>query len=339
MACLVKIDYPPNRHVDGIGDPAQDSNVCLVPEPLVSVVMPTHNRPVWLAEAIGSVLAGHFTDLEVLVSNNGRPEHTRDLAARVSDARVRWLEQDPATGMLENFLTALGQARGRYIAVLHDDDRWAPNMLTTLVPPLRRRSDAVLSFADHFVMDAQGKVDLAATDRNSKRWGRAGLAQGYHQPFFELAARQSVAITGCVFRRDALPPSAVTVVRGACYDLWISYALASTSGAAYYRDERLLYSRRHLGSVSRSRELAGPGSAIACHLRMLQDQRMGAYTGVLRRRLARDHLSAGAVLLRRGARRRAREHLTTSSRMHPSWKATAGLAASWLAPTALLNRL
>jgi hypothetical protein len=60
---------------------------------------------------------------------------------------------------------------------------------------------------------------------------------------------------------------------------------------------------------------------------------------VLRERLARDHLSAGATLLRDGARRTAREHLVASSRMRPSWKATAGLAASWLAPTAVLNRI
>jgi hypothetical protein len=95
--------------------------------------------------------------------------------------------------------------------------------------------------------------------------------------------------------------------------------------------------RWHAGSDTASRDLAGPRSAIECHGRMLGDHRMRAYTGVLRERLARDHLSAGATLLRDGARRTAREHLVASSRMRPSWKATAGLAASWLAPTAVLN--
>jgi glycosyltransferase involved in cell wall biosynthesis len=305
----------------------------------VSVLLPTHNRPAWLAEAVASVLAGEFTDLELLVSNNGNPEHTRELARAVPDPRVRWLEQDPSTGMLENFLAALVEARGRYVAVLHDDDRWAPNFLAALVPPLRHRPDAVLSFADHFLIDAAGRVNQVATERNSRRWGRTALAEGYHQPFFELAARQSVAVTGCVFRRDAVAASALSPGVGPCYDVWLCYLLACTGGAAHYRPERLLYLRWHAGSDTASRDLAGPRSAIECHGQMLGDHRMRAYAGVLRQRLARDHLSAGATLLRDGARRTAREHLVASSRMRPSWKATAGLAASWLAPSAVLNRI
>lgn len=310
-----------------------------MPEPIVSVVLPTHNRPVWLAEAIRSVLAGDFIDFEVVVSNNGEPAHTRELSKVITDPRVRWLEQAPATGMLSNFVAALGAARGRYVAVLHDDDRWAPGLLATLVPPLERRQDAVLSFVDHYMVDARGRIERAATERSSRQWGRTGLAQGYHQPFFELAARQSVAITGCVFRRAALPLALLPPSVGSFYDIWLCYQLACTGGAAYYHDERLLYYRRHAGSASSARGLEPARSAIAGRQRMLDDLRMRAYTGVLRERLARDHLTAGAELLRRGARRRARAHLATSARMHPSWKATVGLAASWLAPTALLDRL
>ena len=44
-----------------------------VGQPLVSVVLTTHNRPVWLAEALTSVLDGEFADFEVVVSNNGNP--------------------------------------------------------------------------------------------------------------------------------------------------------------------------------------------------------------------------------------------------------------------------
>src|SRR5829696_4045889 len=163
--------------------------------PCVSVLLPTHNRPAWLAEALDSVLTGDFADLEVVVSNNGRPEDTRELARVVSDPRVRWMEQDQTTTAFQNFLGALDQARGKYIAILHDDDRWQRHFLAALVPALERRSDAVLGFTDHYRMDAHGEIDVAATKSNSRRWGRTGLARGYHQPFFEITARQTVAIT------------------------------------------------------------------------------------------------------------------------------------------------
>src|SRR5919199_6684910 len=103
--------------------------------PLVSVILLTHNRPVWLRTALRSVLEGEFEGYEVIVSNNGQPEHTRGLAEHVGDPRVRWVEQPPSGG-LEHFLAALSLARGRYVAPLHDDDWWHPRFLATLIPPL-----------------------------------------------------------------------------------------------------------------------------------------------------------------------------------------------------------
>jgi hypothetical protein len=73
---------------------------------------------------LSSALGGKFGDLEVIVSNNGNPGDTRRLKAEIRDPRVRWLEQDPAVGPVHNFLSALAAARGKYIAPLHDDDRW-----------------------------------------------------------------------------------------------------------------------------------------------------------------------------------------------------------------------
>jgi glycosyltransferase involved in cell wall biosynthesis len=308
-------------------------------EPCVSVVLPTHNRPEWLAEALDSVLSGDFRDLEVVVSNNGRPEDTRNLARVVGDPRVRWLEQDQSLGMLENFLGALSQARGTYVALLHDDDRWLPGFLAALVPPLERRPDCVLSFVDHFVVEVDGRVDPTATESYSRRFGRTALAAGFHQPFFELAARQTVPITGCVFRRAALEASLLTSQVGPFYDIWITYQLARTGGAAYYHDERLLFYRVHGESHTASNDLAAHLGTISCRNSMMADPSMRPYRAVLRKRLARDHVSAGAVLLRQGDRLRARKHLEIAARLAPTWKAAGGLAASWLVPKSLLARI
>jgi glycosyltransferase involved in cell wall biosynthesis len=68
------------------------------------------------AEALTSVLDGDFPDLEVIVSNNGNPEDTRRLKANIDDPRVRWIEQDPALGGLDNFLAGLVAASGKYVA-------------------------------------------------------------------------------------------------------------------------------------------------------------------------------------------------------------------------------
>jgi glycosyltransferase involved in cell wall biosynthesis len=307
--------------------------------PLVSVVLPTHNRPEWLAEALASVLQGQFGDLEVVVSNNGTPEDTRRLEAAVDDPRVRWAEQDPTLTPMENFLAGLALARGRYIAPLHDDDRWSADFLATLVPPLERHPEAVLAFADHYLVDERGQVDLAATDSNTERWGRAELTEGLHRPFVAAVARQSVAMTGCVFRRDALPVEDIPSDAGPFYDIWICYLLARGGGAAYFTPKRLLYYRAHDASETSGAHLAVHLSAIRGRQRMLRDPVFRAHERAIRTRLARDHVLVGAELLRRGGRREARSHLVAAIRMEPTLKAVGGWAASWIAPSILLAHL
>ena len=307
--------------------------------PLVSVVLPTHNRPVWLAEALTSALDGEFDDLEVIVSNNGNPADTRRLHAEISDSRVRWVEQDPTFGPLDNFLAGLAVARGKYIAPLHDDDRWSADFLSVLVPPLERHPEAVLAFADHYLTDERGEVDLAATEANTKRWGRADLRDGLHHPFFGVVVRQSVAMTGCVFRRDALPVEEITPELGPFYDIWTSYLLARTGGAAFYTRERLLYYRAHGGSQSSAAKVSAHLGAIRGRRRMLQDPNFRPHKRIITKRLARDHVLVGAERLRQGARMQARAHLGAAIRLNPTVKALGGWTASWVAPSKLLERV
>jgi glycosyltransferase involved in cell wall biosynthesis len=307
--------------------------------PLVSVVLPTHNRPSWLAEALASVLQGEFGDLEVVISNNGNPGDTRRLQATVDDPRVRWAEQDPGLSPMENFLAGLALARGRYVAPLHDDDRWSADFLATLVPPLERHPEAVLAFADHYLVDERGQVDLAATDANTERWGRVDLAEGLHRPFVSAVARQSVAMTGCVFRRDALPVEQIPPDAGPFYDIWMCYLLARGGGGAYFTPKRLLYYRAHDASETTGAHLAVHLSAIRGRQRMLRDPVFGAHERAIKTRLARDHVLVGAEFLRRGGRREARSHLTEAIRLEPTLKAVGGWAASWIAPSTFLGHL
>jgi glycosyltransferase involved in cell wall biosynthesis len=310
-----------------------------VQQPLVSVVLLTHNRQEWLAGALTSVIDGTFDDLEVVVSNNGNPEDTRRLQSTVADARVRWVEQNRDFGPLENLVAGLRLARGNYVAILHDDDWWAPGFLATLVPPLERHKEAVLAFADHYIVNQLGEVEEVETDINTKRWGRSKLPEGLHQPFFGVVADQSVAITGCVFRRKTLPLEELRPDVGSFADIWIVYLLAKSAGAAYFNPRRLMYYRAHSGSLTAAGPLSTRLSAIRCRTVMLEDPDMRAHRALIATRLARDHVLAGAELLRRGQRGEARLHLADALRLRPTVKALGGWTASWVAPPSLLSRL
>jgi len=309
------------------------------PQPLVSVVLPTHNRPQWLAGALTSVLHGRFDDLEVVVSNNGDPEHTRRLRSVISDERVRWIEQDPGLDILDHLLAALSYARGRYVALLHDDDWWSQEFLAALVPPLEQHPEAVLAFADHYLVNEHGELMMSQTNACTRRWGRSGLRDGFYQPFFAIVAHQSVPATASVFRRDRLPLDEITPEIGSCYDVWTPYLLAKGGGAAYFTARRLMYNRAHQGSHSSSAQLSSRFAAIRCKRAMLNDPDIDAYRGVIIPTLARDHELVAAQMLRHGERRKARVHLAAALRLQPTAKAVAGLTASWAAPHAILTHV
>jgi hypothetical protein len=307
-------------------------------QPAVSVVLPTHNRAVWLQTAVKSVLEGVFEDMEVIVSNNGRWEDTRRLAEKTDDPRVRWVEQAPC-GMLEHLLKVLQLARGRYVAILHDDDWWDPHLLASLIPPLEAHSEAVVAFADQWRVNGQGTIDLPGTEYASRQSGRAILAAGIHQPFYDLAVRESVPVPACAFRREAVSTEHIPLEVGGAYDIWLGYLLARTGAAAYYCPDRLVYLRTHESSDFAVTPIPNLLAAAGCQRRMLRDARLAQHRDELRRRLAVREQGIGAALLRQGSRSAARRHLGAAIRLEGTVKALGAWGASWVLPDFAIARL
>ena len=99
----------------------------LVPE--VSVVVPTRFRPDLVSRAVRGVLAQTMADLEVVVVVDGPDEDTVAALAAIGDDRVRVLVQ-PVKGGAPNARNVGAQAaRGRWTAMLDDDDEWLPDKL------------------------------------------------------------------------------------------------------------------------------------------------------------------------------------------------------------------
>lgn len=89
--------------------------------PQFSVIIPTRDREVFLAEAVASVLAQQAVSLELLVVNDGEP-----LRATFTDPRIRILDNGKRTAVPARNL-GVAQARGAFIAFLDDDDYFIDN--------------------------------------------------------------------------------------------------------------------------------------------------------------------------------------------------------------------
>ncbi|MCK5417713.1 MAG: glycosyltransferase, partial [Desulfobacterales bacterium] len=101
-------------------------------EALVSVIVPTFNRPHMLKEALGSILSQTYRDFEIIVVNDGGTD-VSELIQNFQDPRIKYFQQKRTTGPAAARNTGIKNAAGRYIALLDDDDIFYPEHLETAV--------------------------------------------------------------------------------------------------------------------------------------------------------------------------------------------------------------
>jgi len=124
--------------------------------PAVSVVMPAYNHEAFVGEAVASVLEGPWTDLELVVVDDGSADRTADVvAARSDDDRLVLLRQSNR-GAHAALNRGLETARGELVLILDSDDAFVPERIGKCVD--RLRSDPGISVVSSWleVVDAGG---------------------------------------------------------------------------------------------------------------------------------------------------------------------------------------
>jgi glycosyltransferase involved in cell wall biosynthesis len=112
---------------------------------LVSVVIPTLDRPSLLLRAIDSVLRQTHREIEVIVVVDRPTQDTVSAVQSVNDARVRLITNPyaPTAGGARN--AGADHARGEWIAFLDDDDEWLPDKLERQIAFAAGRPPALVS--------------------------------------------------------------------------------------------------------------------------------------------------------------------------------------------------
>ncbi len=114
---------------------------------LVSVIIPTYNRSHYLPEAIESVLNQTYKDFEIIVVDDGSTDDTRDAAKKYKE-KVRYIYQKNS-GLPSALNTGIESSKGAYIAFLDDDDIWKESMLQRTVETLEKtREDVGATYVD-----------------------------------------------------------------------------------------------------------------------------------------------------------------------------------------------
>jgi glycosyltransferase involved in cell wall biosynthesis len=123
---------------------------------MVSVVIPTYNRADILRAAIDSVLAQSYSNLEVVVVDDGSSDSTRQTVESYG-APVRYVYQ-PNAGVSAARNLGFSHARGEFIALLDSDDQFLPWKLEAQVCVLRANPPVGMVWTDMTAVNERGEV-------------------------------------------------------------------------------------------------------------------------------------------------------------------------------------
>jgi glycosyltransferase involved in cell wall biosynthesis len=98
-------------------------------KPLVSVVIPTRNRPYLVARVAHSALTQSLNEIEVIVVIDGHDEATLQVLHQIDDPRLRVNTLPRHLGLSDARNAGVNEARSQWIAFLDDDDEWLPQKL------------------------------------------------------------------------------------------------------------------------------------------------------------------------------------------------------------------
>ena len=122
-------------------------------KPVVSVIIPTHNRPEYLRRALISVKIQTFDDIEIIVVDDASSVDLEDVLQDFPD--VIYLRNKTNKGPCYSRNRGLKHARGKFINFLDDDDILYPEKIEKQVTLFRNSSDKKLGMVTCHTKDCR----------------------------------------------------------------------------------------------------------------------------------------------------------------------------------------
>lgn len=123
---------------------------------LVSIIMPSYNTGVYIAESIMSVQNQTYENWELLIVDDCSTDNTDEIVnIFLQDKRIHFFKKSENTGAAESRNKALREAKGRWIAFLDSDDLWEKDKLEKQIEFMESNHYA-FSYTKYEEMDEDG---------------------------------------------------------------------------------------------------------------------------------------------------------------------------------------
>jgi glycosyltransferase involved in cell wall biosynthesis len=203
--------------------------------PKVSVIIPAYNTANLIANCLDSVFAQTFRDFEVIVVNDGSPDTIQlEQALQPYRSRVVYIPQENkrAAGARN---TAIGKARGEFLAFLDSDDSWLPVHLAIQIKLLEDDPSLGLVYADAFQVNhsAPETTFMKNCPSEGSATFEAIVVERCQIPVSTVVARKSAIVKAGLFDE--------TLARCDDYDMWLRTAFFGARIAYSRKPQARLY--------------------------------------------------------------------------------------------------
>jgi GT2 family glycosyltransferase len=274
------------------------------PKPRVSIVIPTYDRAQFLAPALACLTRQTFSEMEVVVIDDGSPNAAQVRAVAESFVPlVRFIRVGNA-GEAAAVNRGLEAAQGEFVGFLSDDDAYAAELIEESVAALDAAPHSIGTYPDWDIVDTAGYV-----------------VEAHRLPEFDralmLAAHWCLPGPGVIVRREVLLRVGgrdLTFRYVSDFDLWLR---ATRHGPMIHLSRKLAYWRLHASNLTtstRRREMAA--ERIMVMRKLFMDPCEPTDPDLVRKAYAAAHAAAAAILGRDDAEE-ARKHLRAMSRLDP----------------------
>ncbi len=137
--------------------------------PLVSVIVPTFNRPLFLKDALNSIRKQTYPNWEAIVINDGGEDVSNIVRSMPSSKRFVLLDHEFNKGMSAARNTGLNAAKGEFICYLDDDDIFKPEHLKIVVEAMQRLNADFVYTDSEYIVEALDNGHRIEKDRQYRR--------------------------------------------------------------------------------------------------------------------------------------------------------------------------
>ncbi|HDR4949054.1 glycosyltransferase family 2 protein [Bacillus cereus] len=105
-------------------------------KPLVSILIPTYNRPVYFKQALISAIVQSYSNIEIIICDDSTNDESQKIVLKYINKfphKIKYYKNKTTIGGRLNFQLALQKANGQYINFLMDDDLFHPQKIERMM--------------------------------------------------------------------------------------------------------------------------------------------------------------------------------------------------------------